>query len=242
MCTVSFIPVNHKIIITSNRDEKHWRSPAIGPQFYKFKTGNILFPRDADAGGTWFAVHENGNVVVFLNGGFVKHEPAPPYRKSRGVVLLDLVDNDHPYSQFLKHDLRNIEPFTSIIFEEEQLYECRWDGENKYRQKLNPHQPHIWSSVTLYDEQVIGKRKKWFEEWIGKNQSPTQDDILHFHQFTGDGDKHNDLLMNRNGFVFTVSITSLEINEHTGLMKYVDIKNQQNNRQELAFKKAIVSK
>ncbi len=242
MCTVSFISINNKIIITSNRDEKYWRSPAIAPKLYKFKTGNILFPRDADAGGTWLAVHENGNAIVFLNGAFIKHEPKPPYRKSRGVILLDLIDDDSPHHHFLKMDLINIEPFTAIVLEDDQLYECRWDGEKKYQQKLNASSPHIWSSVTLYNEEIIKKRKKWFEEWLIKNPFPSQDDILHFHEFTGDGDKHNDLLMNRNDFVYTVSITSVEINERASLMKYVDIKNHQQYQHELIVTKAIASK
>jgi len=242
MCTVSFIPVNNKIIITSNRDEKHWRSPAIAPKLYPLKTGNTLFPRDADAGGTWIAAHENGNAIVFLNGGFIKHEPKPPYRKSRGVVLIDLIDHENPYKQFIEIDLDNIEPFTAIIFDDEKLFECRWDGERKYNIELNAQQPHIWSSVTLYDDQVIAKRKKWFEEWIQENQVPSQDDILSFHQFTGDGDAHNDLLMDRDGIVFTVSITSIEMDEQNALMKYLDIKNHQEQCQRLAFKKAIASK
>ncbi|HLK27513.1 MAG TPA: NRDE family protein [Puia sp.] len=242
MCTVSFIPVNDKVIITSNRDEKHWRSPAIIPQFYKMKTGSVLFPRDADAGGTWFAVHENGNVVIFLNGGFVKHEPDPPYRKSRGVVLLDLIDIESPIDFFQKTDLKNIEPFTAVIFDDEKLFECRWDGEKKYQQRLDAKRSHIWSSVTLYDEEIIHKRKKWFESWALKNPFPSQDDILHFHQFAGDGDKHNDLLMNRNEFVFTVSITSIEMTEQGGIMKYVDVRNGNEHTQRLAFTKAIASR
>jgi hypothetical protein len=242
MCTVSFIPSNGKFIITSNRDEKHFRSPAISPKIYHLKTGNILFPRDSDAGGTWFAVHENGNALIFLNGGFMRHEPKPPYRKSRGLVLIDLIDNESPLGHFLKVGLENIEPFTAISFEEEALFECRWDGVKKYHQPLNAKLPHIWSSVTLYDEGTISKRKKWFAEWLHQTPFPSQNDVLNFHQFTGDGDRHNDLLMNRDGFVFTVSITSVEINENTAFMKYVDIRNQLEHQHELAFTKATAPK
>jgi len=242
MCTVTFIPVNNKIFISSNRDEKHWRMPAIVPALYAMRTGNILFPKDSDAGGTWFAAHENGNAVVFLNGGLIKHDPKPPYKKSRGLVLIDLIDNGNPYNYFHEIDLKNIEPFTAVIFEDEQLFECRWDGEKKYYLELNAHQPHIWSSVTLYDDKVIRKREKWFEEWLMKNPSPLQDDILHFHQFTGDGDEHNDLLMNRDGLVFTMSITSIEIREDAALMQYVEIKSKQTHRQVLGFTKATAAK
>ncbi|MBS1947866.1 MAG: NRDE family protein [Bacteroidetes bacterium] len=242
MCTVSFVPVNNKIIITSNRDEKHWRLPAIAPRPYTLKTGNAVFPRDPDAGGTWFAAHENRNAVVFLNGGFVKHQPTPPYAKSRGIVLLDLIGNENPFHHFLAICLHNIEPFTAIIFDNGQLYDCRWDGKKKYHKKMPVDKPHIWSSVTLYDETAIDRRRKWFEEWISKNPSPDQESILHFHQFTGDGGGHNDLLMNRDDLVFTVSITSLEIKDEMATMKYQDTRSRQNSDQQLKFRKAIVNK
>src|ERR1700730_2005352 len=208
MCTVTFIPSKHNIFLTSNHYEKHWRSAACQPESYTFKTGKIIFPKDGDAGGTWFAVHENGSAVVFLNGGFIKHIPRPPYRKSRGLVLLDLVDSVSPCNSFSEIDLNEIEPFTAVIWSEGKLHECRWDGKQKHHLELPVDIPQIWSSVTLYDQEVITKRRNWFIKWLEKNLHPTQNEILQFHQFTGDGDAHNDLLMNRDDKVFTVSMTS----------------------------------
>ncbi|MEJ0104483.1 MAG: hypothetical protein WDO19_18800 [Bacteroidota bacterium] len=46
-----------------------------------------------------------------------------------------------------------------------------------------------------------------------------------FHQFTGDGDNHNDLAMNRDGKVFTVSITGVEIADQKAMMTYLDLLN-----------------
>ena len=92
MCTVTFIPAKDRIYLTSNRDEKHWRTAALPPAAYEFDSGKMLFPKDGDAGGTWVAAHENGNAIVFLNGGLVAHVPNPPYRKSRGLILLDLLN------------------------------------------------------------------------------------------------------------------------------------------------------
>src|SRR5215207_5422808 len=100
MCTVTFIRQADKIYITSNRDEKHWRSNALPPAVYPFTSGNLLFPKDGDAGGTWIAAHENGNAIVFLNGGFIAHTPKPPYRKSRGLVLTNLIDRPEPFISF----------------------------------------------------------------------------------------------------------------------------------------------
>jgi len=237
MCTVSFIRVKEKIFLTSNRDEKHFRSSAIPPTFYASETGKLLFPKDGDAGGTWIAMHENGNAIIFLNGGFISHLPQPPYRLSRGVILLDLISHSSPFQHFSKMNLSSIEPFTAVIWEENRLYESRWDGNQKYSLELDSTAAHIWSSVTLYDTEVISRRKSWFTQWLQNNPEPTLDDILHFHQFTGDGDSHNDLMMNRNGQVYTVSITGLELRDRNGFMKYMDLKNKLHFSEEINFRK-----
>jgi hypothetical protein len=74
------------------------------------------------------------------------------------------------------------------------------------------------------------------------NAKPSQDDILHFHQFTGDGDSHNDLLMNRDGNVFTVSVTSLAITTQNASMQYLDLKNNQQTEEALIIEKSMVSR
>lgn len=242
MCTVTFIPAKGKIYFTSNRDEKNWRMDAVSPTVYEFASGKILFPKDTNAGGTWIAAHENGNAIVFLNGGLVAHLPKPPYRKSRGLILLDLIEGATPYNSFLAIKLTNIEPFTAIIWDDNHLFECRWDGKQKRSKLLDEQVPHIWSSVTLYDEEVISKRNAWFIDWLNSTSKPSQDDILHFHQFTGDGDSHNDLLMNRNDHVFTVSVTSLAITGLNASMKYLDIKNNQQSEEALLIEKSMMSR
>jgi uncharacterized protein with NRDE domain len=223
MCTVTFVNAGNKIFLTSNRDEKQRRKPAIAPEAYSFPNGKIIYPKDADAGGTWFAAHENGNVIVLLNGAFVKHEPAPPYRHSRGLVILKLMQHDNVVEQFDKINLENIEPFTLIIWFEEKLYESRWDGNNKFLAEKDKTKSHIWSSATLYNSEIVRKREDWFTDWLQQNKRPLQNDIFHFHQFTGDGDKNNDLLMNRDGEVATVSITGVELSKDNALVKYLDL-------------------
>lgn len=242
MCTVTYIPVKDTVFLTSNRDEKNWRSPALVPEIFDFSSGRILFPKDGDAGGTWIAAHENGNVVIFLNGGLQAHIPAPPYRKSRGVILLDLIDHSTPYNSFLAINLNNIEPFTAIILDNNNLFECRWDGKTKHFKDLDKNAPYIWSSVTLYNDTIIEKRNNWFNDWLNKNSEPSQEDILNFHQFTGDGDSHNDLKMNREGKVYTVSVTSIASSNTSLSMKYLDLQNNEQHLKELITESSKVGK
>ena len=237
MCTVTFIPDKEKVFFTSNRDEKSRRSIAVPPQPYAFGSGKIFFPKDENAGGTWFAVHENGNVLVLLNGGFKFHEPAPPYRKSRGLILVELIEHETPFNFFRSISLDSIEPFTLVIWENENLFECRWDGEKKYAKHLDKTISHIWSSATLYDDAVSNKRKTWFEKWLADRTEFTQNEILYFHQFTGDGDSHNDLTINRDGKVFTVSITGVEISETNAQITYLDLLNNKTYLQHIELNK-----
>jgi len=225
MCTVSFIPVKDKFFITSNRDEKLTRKNAAAPSMFIHNGQKLFFPKDADAGGTWIVMKENGDAAVLLNGAFICHNAEPPYRLSRGIILLDIISSERPSVTFTKINLQDIEPFTLVILENYCLYEFRWDGAEKYCKQLKVNRPCIWSSTTLYDGFVIKKREQWFASFLNNHPTPTQQDILNFHHFTGDGDKHNDLLMTRDGFYTTVSITSVLLTKDRGCIRYIDIKN-----------------
>jgi hypothetical protein len=227
--------VNDKYFFSSNRDEKNNRSLAVPPAVYTLNDKILIFPKDADAGGSWIALHENSNAAVLLNGAFKKHDPLPPYNKSRGLIFLDIISQERPVMHFHQIDLLQIEPFTLIILENNNLYECRWDGNRKYCLQLKKHRPYIWSSATLYDKEVVKKREQWFANFLNNNLHPTQKDILEFHQFTGDGDCNNDLVMKRDELFTTVSITSMLLTAERGSMKYLDLKKHTMHEKKIEF-------
>lgn len=218
MCTVTFIPFEEQVFITSNRDELVARN-ATPPAVHRFASGKIAFPQDKGAGGTWIAMHHNGNIMVLLNGAFEKHIHQPPYRKSRGIVFLELFDHANPAEAFDLTDLDNIEPFTLVLYHQGFLTEMRWDGSGKYSKQLTAAIPHIWSSATLYEKKIIHKREQWFAEWLQERTTITAEDILLFHEFGGDGDTSNDFKMNRGEWLRTVSITGITL-EHSRLAMY----------------------
>lgn len=223
MCTVTYIPAKDSVFITHSRDEKQLRPRAVPPRIYRQGGRNILFPKDSLAGGSWVAVNENGQVAVLLNGGFVKHTPSPPYRKSRGLIFLELAASDNLPDAWQQAYLDNIEPFTLILSAGGKLSECRWDGQRKYRKQLDPSRPHIWSSVTLYDEASAARRKGWFDVWLSRHPEISQQDIIGFHLSAGDGDQHNDIRMNRAGHLLTVSISGIQSMPHHSYFRYLDL-------------------
>ena len=217
------MPLPDSILLTSNRDEQTARAAAILPDTYLYKSGKILFPKDGKAGGTWIALHSNGNAMVLLNGAFRKHVSRPSYRKSRGLIFLDIFDSEEPVHTFESINLGGIEPFTLVIWHNYTLWEARWDCYEKYITPLPADLPHIWSSVTLYDDEVIARRRMWFTRWLKETTYKTSENIRLFHEFGGDGDDFVNLRMNRNGVLQTVSITGIEIMPKKAIMHYKDI-------------------
>ena len=97
MCTVSYFKTRDSIIFTSNRDEKTSREKAVFPNILEMENQILYFPKDKKASGTWFAADDRGNVAILLNGAFQKHTSKPPYKKSRGIVLLDFLNENESH-------------------------------------------------------------------------------------------------------------------------------------------------
>jgi len=207
MCTVSFVSVNGKFIITSNRDEKVIRPNAVEPRNYSINNKNIIFPKDQKAGGTWFAVDENGTILVLLNGANEKHQVQLPYRKSRGLIVLDVISSLSPKDFWKEIDLENIEPFTLILFQNNELFQLRWNGFEKESTQLDTNKNHVWSSSTLYPKIIRENRSDWFYSFLESNPEVSEAEMLHFHRYTEAENQENGLVINRNEELKTLSIT-----------------------------------
>jgi len=181
MCTVSFFNTGSSLIFTSSRDEKKDREKAVFPDTLKLEDNVLHFPRDKKALGTWFVVDENGNAAILLNGAFQKHESNPPYKKSRGIILLDLIKEKNIFDTFLEYDLSEIEPFQMLIYSQNMLFRLLWDGNVKYKILLNTNEYHLLCSKTLYNDEIILKRKNAFKK-ILHLKNITAAKILDFHK------------------------------------------------------------
>jgi uncharacterized protein with NRDE domain len=225
MCTVSFVRVNDAVIITSNRDEHIQRENATAPGFHQLQNKKIIFPKDAKAGGTWFASGDNGVVAVLLNGAFKKHIAQPPYRKSRGLILLEIIEAEEPLVFFKTLDLDNIEPFTIVLYQPGLLYELRWDGNDKYEKALDITGNYIWSSSTLYSDEVIEHRKNLFDRFIHSADSITAAKVHDFHS-SNNGDDQNGFVISRQTGMKTFSITQAVVQSDAVNFSHADLLQQ----------------
>lgn len=223
MCTVTFIPQPKGYILTSNRDESALRSPKNIDTMSK-NGQELFFPRDKGAGGTWICMSSADRLVCLLNGAFERHQRQLPYRKSRGMMVLEYFDMPDATNFFTQYDFDNIEPFTMIIYDTGQLFDFRWDGKATHVKRLNTGEKHIWSSATLYEKAIQEKRKQWLAAWLEGRIDFSRLAILELHKKGGEGNPSIDFMMNRyNYLVQTVSITQVEKTEHTYQMYYHDL-------------------
>ncbi|PWV53986.1 NRDE family protein [Chitinophaga sp. S165] len=243
MCTVTFIPTASGIHLTSNRDEQVNRGRAIDPAYFSGDGYKLVFPKDPDAGGSWIALKDNGDALVLLNGAFIKHLRKPPYRRSRGQIVLDIIKAADPEQQFNEIDLEGIEPFTLVLFTKGVLWECRWDGFGKHRLLLDAGTAYIWSSVTLYDDEETLERRQWFRDWLDqRNDRISTEEIFSFHQHAGKGDVRNSLVMNRENKVRTVSITSILIGGSQLRMRYRDLQSGSDAERSFSRKNSLADR
>ncbi len=219
MCTVSYVSTTLGYILTSNRDEKLSRKLAKQP----IQDGGILYPKDLEKNGTWIAVKNNGDAICLLNGAFEKHTITTIYKKSRGLIVLEIIKEKNMFDFISMIDLTNIEPFTLVIIENKKLVECRWDGAKKHFKFLSTKKNYLWRSCTLYNKDIIKLSENLFTIWISNKLEITQKEIVDFHKNTKVIDKENSFLVHRNNELSTVSITSIQKNNQELLMQYEDL-------------------
>jgi len=224
MCTVTFIPLGKSdFILTSSRDVPFAREKASSPKKYTEDGVELNYPKDGKAGGTWIGTSSKNRLICLLNGGFEYHTSRASYKKSRGIIVKDLLKVYDIKKGLDKIDLTDVEQFTLTIVDWNdnlELIEFVWDGKIKHIKKLT-QEPHIWSSSTLYDESVKQLRRDWFTDWQQNNEL-TQKSILEFHHNAGVGDPHIDVIMDR-GLGGTVSITSIKKKDIEIIMNYEDV-------------------
>ncbi|NBC09359.1 MAG: hypothetical protein GVY26_19390 [Bacteroidetes bacterium] len=241
MCTVTYLPTgDDSFLLTSNRDEAPHRSPE-HISSGRINGQELIFPRDTSAGGTWIAAADSGRVLCVLNGAFELHERTPPYRRSRGLMALDYFAFPDFHTFLREYTFEGMEAFTMLIFEQGRVIDLRWDQAQLHPRTFEASRPHVWSSVPLYPPPIRKKREQWFAEWLAEHKHYAQEDILHWHQTAGEGDPWNDVVMNRDNVVRTVSITSIAKQDGRLDMQYHDLIRQQVKEAKIQLKGAATT-
>jgi len=222
MCTVVFIPGDKEFYFGSLRDESPKRPGAMKPEINELNGVSYLSPKDPMAGGTWIGVNSAGNIIILLNGGFINHQRKNYYRKSRGLIVTELLASEMPVVEWSLIDMEDIEPFTLVVWTDNNLFELVWDGSEKHRTRLEATQAYIWSSSTLYNEEAKAMRQELFHNWMAMDPPVSKLSVLNFF-LSFKNDEHG-FIMNRGEVTKTLSFSFIELSNHNkdAVMSYYD--------------------
>jgi len=229
MCTVTFFPIENGYVLTSSRDEKKHR-PTLPPQAYSINGEALIFPKDEEAGGTWIVTDKNNRTVCLLNGAFENHLKQAHHTKSRGLIVLESFSYTN-FSEFANQvDLSNVEPFTLLLIDNDSaltFIELRWDGEQKHISNIETTIPKIWSSATLYSQAIRKQREIWFQQLLNSNHQLSEQKLLNFHLSKHDNGSVNDLVMERENGLQTISVSQIIDNKAKKQFYYKDLTAQE---------------
>ena len=102
------------------------------------------------------------------------------------------------------------------------MHELRWDGNDKHEKLLDSSANYIWSSATLYSDEVINVRKNLFDQFIKTEKNLTAESIHDFHRYNH-GDDENGFVINRQTGMKTFSITQAVIKKDTIKFLHTDL-------------------
>ena len=221
MCTVTYFPTKTGAIITSNRDENAARGNTLEPATYYFDDQKIVYPKDEKSSGTWIAYNQNNCVAVLLNGALDKHIPNRIYKQSRGFIITAILKTNNPIETIDNIDFEGIEPFTIILYTTTALFEYRWNSIELFKKQIDLKIPHIWSSSTLYNKEIIEKNVEDYSIFIQRQNDITAGDILVFHQT-----KKYEVrlpLQSKINNIKTISITQIQTTIEASIISYYDL-------------------
>ncbi len=219
------MPTKSGFILTSSRDESKFRK-TLPPATYHLHGQDLVFPKDTLAGGTWIAASERGQIACLLNGAYETFTHKDTYIISRGQVLLDYFNYQNANNFIKKLDCSQIAPFTLLMFDSSNvltIHQLRWDGEQKLIKNIDPNTPKLWASATLYDKTQRENRKSWFEQWIKEKSIIDGDYLRAFHTSKHTDDVQNDIVMQRDNGLQTVSVTQVQYHAGQLDMQYHDL-------------------
>jgi hypothetical protein len=215
MCIVSFYRKNDEFVLTHNRDEQINRTSSnqILERVYEGKT--FFSPVDERAKGTWI-FYSDQYIACILNGGFEKPiDLKESYKKSRGIILLDLLRYDSVNEFIETENLSDIAPFTIFVFERvnKNAYLLYWNEKDLTVEDVSREEIVTWCSSTLYSPTRRGEIDKEFK--LNKDLNPDEIMTLHDQLKMNKGDLFD--------FLATTSISQIIMNNSEIDMKYCQL-------------------
>jgi hypothetical protein len=213
MCCLTIHKIkNAHWVITHNRDELKSRqhlSNEVTPMLVEDK--KVWMPIDKQAQGTWIAT-DGVVAAALLNGYKQNYTRKPQYKASRGCIIPTVFQYTNMEVFVDKFDPTGYEPFTLVIVDPMRgIVEYGWDEYEVHINILSTDQSHMYSSSTLYDDEVKSKRSVLYQDWISNDCD--ENDLWYLHALKG-GDHSHFLNVDYDDKISTVAISQIILGEN----------------------------
>jgi hypothetical protein len=211
MCCLTVIKdIEDKVTFTHNRDENIYRdfNSEIIKRISEFGK-EVLMPIDHRSGGTWIAT-DGRTAAAILNGHYQIHQKKASYQQSRGQIIPSLLNYPSVEAFFDNLPFSDFESFTLVVYQDSVLYKVVWDENESTLQTLDINIPQIFSSSTLYNQEIKSSREIIFLDWMKSKK--TDKEVWNFHHLAGDPKSFLNVKLGNS--IATVAITQLNYNDH----------------------------
>jgi hypothetical protein len=149
---------------------------------------------------------------------------------------MEIAEADNMLLFFKNILLDEIEPFSVVLFENKKLYRLTWNGMYRSVTQLLSQTSYIFSSATLYSDDVQHRRRQWLYNYLQQTKEVNSHSVLNFHTAYNVEDKENGLIIERPESCSTLSISQALVSDDAIQLTHVDLKNGQTYQQSIVVK------
>lgn len=230
MCTLSIVPYGRENCrLVFNRDERRTRGFASPPAWHVVGARAALFPRDADAGGTWVGLNDCGLVAMLLNRTDDDASMALLTRgtnyQSRGVVVprvLEARDLAGAVSLARRLPRGRFRPFRLVLLRGREVVVISASPRDSDETCSELTDPLMLTSSSLGDALVEQPRRRLFIQMMRTSRSERPRAQSRFHAYRWPHRPELGVLMSRPD-ARTVSRTVCDISPDAWTMTYESI-------------------
>ena len=188
MCTVTIVPHDRGVRVTSNRDELRLRPAALSPRIYDLDGRLAAFPLDPQGGGTWVGVNDAGLIVALLNRNDTPRTTDTPRSRrprSRGLIARDLLRHgsvSDALATAARLDPTAFEPFRIVTVRSGLAGTATSDSERITCKQHALEGPLMFTSSSLGDDLVERPRRRLFERLVAGRARDWLDGQIRFHR------------------------------------------------------------
>ena len=163
MCTLAWAKADTGFWICFNRDEQRTRPQAEPPRVHPADPVPLVYARDPQGGGTWFAASTAGFAVALLNNYPRIPRDHPEEHQSRGQFVLRVAALPlHELAALSREiDFTNYAPFFLFILSPERVISLEWRGERL--EEVVPGD-RFWTTSSHLTEAIPAWRRNWWRE------------------------------------------------------------------------------